>query len=213
MTSTRRAAVYCRISRDRHGDLLGVDRQERACRELVDRRGWTVVGVYVDDDLSAYSGRRRPSYDRMLDDVKGGLVDVIVALHPDRLHRRPIELEHFIDVVETTGCAVETVNAGKLDLSTRSGRTTARLLGTVARDESEAKSERLRAKHAELVERGRWKGGPRPYGYQPTGDGGLEVDPAEAAIIREAGRRALAGDSLHDYSNRTRRRGTGKCEF
>lgn len=164
---------------------------------MVERRGWSVVGVYVDDDLSAYSGRRRPRYERMLDDVRGSAVDVIVALHPDRLHRRPVELEHFIDVVETTGCAVETVNAGTLDLSTRSGRTTARLLGTVARDESEAKSERLRAKHAELVERGRWKGGPRPYGYRSTGDGGLEVDAAEAAVIRDAAGRVLAGDSLH----------------
>jgi site-specific DNA recombinase len=193
----RNAAIYCRISRDRHGDLLGVDRQERACRELVERRGWSVAGVYVDDDVSAYSGRRRPQYEAMLDDVKNGSADVIVALHVDRLHRRPVELEHFIDVVETTGCQVETVNAGKLDLSTRSGRTTARLLGAVARDESEAKSERLRAKHAELVERGRWKGGPRPYGDRATGGGELEVDEAEAAIIREAARRVEAGDSLH----------------
>ena len=195
--ASQRAAIYCRISRDRHGDLLGVERQERACQQLVEQRGWTVAGIYVDDDLSAYSGRRRPEYERMLDEVKAGAAQVIVALHPDRLHRRPIELEHFIDVVESTGCAVETVNAGKLDLSTRSGRTTARLIGVVARDESEAKSERLRAKHSELVERGRWKGGPRPFGYRPTGKGELKVDPAEAHVIRDAARRVLGGESLH----------------
>jgi DNA invertase Pin-like site-specific DNA recombinase len=212
MTERRRAAIYCRISRDRHGDMLGVDRQERACRELVERRGWSVAGIYLDDDLSAYSGKYRPGYERMLDDVKGGSVDVIVALHPDRLHRRPIELEHFIDVVEATGCAVETVNAGKLDLSTRSGRTTARLLGTVARDESEAKSERLRAKHAELVDRGRWKGGPRPYGYRPTGEGGLEVDEQEAAVIRAAAHRVLAGDSLHAVVQDLNDRGVGTAQ-
>jgi DNA invertase Pin-like site-specific DNA recombinase len=90
MTRIRTAAIYCRISRDRHGDLLGVERQERACRELVERRGWTVYDVYTDDDLSAFSGRRRDRYEQMLDDVKAGAIDVIVALHPDRLHRRPI---------------------------------------------------------------------------------------------------------------------------
>lgn len=208
----RNAAIYCRISRDRHGDLLGVDRQERACRELVERRGWSLTGVYVDDDVSAYSGRRRPQYERMLDDVKAGAVDVIVALHVDRLHRRPVELEHFIDLIEVTGCQVETCNAGKLDLSTRSGRTTARLLGAVARDESEAKSERLRAKHAELVEKGRWKGGPRPYGFEAPGDGTLVVVEAEAAVIREAAGRLLAGDSLHSIVQDLNDRGVATAQ-
>jgi hypothetical protein len=109
--------------------------------------------------------------------------------------------------VEVTGCAVETVNAGKLDLSTRSGRTTARLLGTVARDESEAKSERLKDKHAELARRGRWKGGPRPSGYQPHGKGGLKRKPDEAKVIREAAKRVLAGESLNAIVNDLNNRG------
>ena len=63
-TTTRSAAIYVRISRDRNGDCLGVERQEQECRTLAERLGWTVTEVYSDNDISAFSGRRRPDYER-----------------------------------------------------------------------------------------------------------------------------------------------------
>ena len=74
------AAIYARISRD-DGTVqgLGVARQETDCRALVDRLGWTVGDVYVDNDASAYSGRARPEYQRMLQAVRDGHVEAIVA--------------------------------------------------------------------------------------------------------------------------------------
>ena len=42
------------------------------CRELADRLGWTVVEVYCDNDLSAYSGKRRPQYEQLLSDIESG---------------------------------------------------------------------------------------------------------------------------------------------
>jgi hypothetical protein len=63
LSRMRRAAIYCRISDDREGAGLGVARQEADCRERAERLGWVVAGLYVDNDLSAYSGRVRPEYD------------------------------------------------------------------------------------------------------------------------------------------------------
>ncbi len=34
---------------------------------------------YVDDEVSAYSGRVRPAYRRMLDDLRGGEPDMVVV--------------------------------------------------------------------------------------------------------------------------------------
>ena len=51
MSEGRKAAVYVRISRDREGAGLGVQRQEQDCRELADRLGWHVVGLYCDNDV------------------------------------------------------------------------------------------------------------------------------------------------------------------
>ncbi|MEB0014852.1 recombinase family protein, partial [Glaciimonas sp. Cout2] len=57
-----RAAIYVRISRDRVGAGLGVERQEDDCRVLAKQMGLEVVRVLVDNDISAYSGKKRPGY-------------------------------------------------------------------------------------------------------------------------------------------------------
>jgi hypothetical protein len=95
------------------------------------------VDVYSDNDISAYAGKRRPEYERMLADLKSGRVNAVIAWHPDRLHRRAVELEPFIDVVEAAEAVVKTCTAGELDLSTPSGRMVARILGVAARHEVE----------------------------------------------------------------------------
>src|SRR3712207_2340361 len=103
-----RVATYCRISDDREGKALGVQRQREDCERLVEARGWALTGRYVDNDLSAYSGKSRPGYSELLAAVRAGAVDGIVAWHPDRLHRSPKELEIFLEVVEQHGVTVET---------------------------------------------------------------------------------------------------------
>jgi site-specific DNA recombinase len=190
-----RVALYCRISQDCEGQGLGVARQESPHRTLAERRGWDVVEVYVDNDLSAYSGKARPAYQRLLADIEADNVDAVVAWHPDRLHRSPVELEAFIDLVERSGVGVETVQAGRVDLATPAGRMNARMLGTVARYESEHKSDRIRRKHRELAEAGKVSGGgPRPFGFERDR---ITHRPDEVALVREAARRLLAGESLY----------------
>lgn len=190
---SRRAVVYARISDDRAGAGLGVARQERECRELCDAKGWTVVDVLVDNDRSAYSGKRRPSYERLMAGLKGGLYDVVVAWHPDRLHRSPKELEAFIDALEAAGASAATATAGEWDLSTAAGRMTARVVGAVARHESEHKSERNRAKHRQLAESGRPNGGERPFGFDADR---VSVNADEKAVVQELARMLLDGVSL-----------------
>lgn len=204
------AGLYVRISQDRAGDELGVDRQREDCERLAARRGWKIAEVFVDDDRSAYTGKPRPNYDRLLEQLKAGAISAVVAWHPDRLHRSPRELEDFIDVVERAGAAVATVQAGELDLSTASGRMTARVVGAVARHESEQKSERIRRQRDQMALQGRPHGGRRPFGYQR---GGAELDEQEAGLVREAAHRVLAGDSLRaiatDWNTRKVRTSSG----
>jgi site-specific DNA recombinase len=82
---------------------LGVQRQLEDCRRLVDQLGWPVGEEYVDNDLSAYSGKRRPGYQRMLADLADGSRDAVVVYHADRLTRRPIELEQFLASIHRLG--------------------------------------------------------------------------------------------------------------
>jgi len=56
-----RAAIYCRLSQDRTGAGVVVERQERDCRTLAEQLGWSVDQVFVDNDVSAYRRSRRPA--------------------------------------------------------------------------------------------------------------------------------------------------------
>lgn len=198
-----RAAVYCRISSDPRDTGLGVERQRDDCQDLAASRGWEVVRVHQDNDISAYSGKRRPGYSALLDDVSAGLVDVVVAWHPDRLHRSPLELEGFIALVERTGTEVHTVTAGNWDLATATGRFFARQLGGVARYESEHRGERLRAKLEQNAVRGVTHG---RAGYGWTALYAADktrrdvVDEPAADVVRRIARLVLAGESIRSIT-------------
>jgi site-specific DNA recombinase len=199
-----RAGVYARISSDREGDNLAVSRQLADCEQLAAQRGWKVVERYVDSDISAYNGKRRPEYQRLLADVEAGVVEAVVVYHADRLHRHPRELEDFIDLCQRTQTKLATVS-GDLDLSTHEGQLLARITGAVARKESDDKSRRIRRKHEELAAAGRISGGgTRPYGYE-TDRRTIRTD--EAEVIRDCAARALAGDSLRSICMELNKRG------
>ena len=105
MSPVTSAAIYVRISEDREGRELGVERQEQDCRDLADRNGWPAVDIYPDDDISAStrSRKRRPQYELLLADARAGRFDVVVAYTSGRLTRRPRELEDLIDLAERHG--------------------------------------------------------------------------------------------------------------
>jgi len=188
--------IYCRISKDDgQGQGLGVKRQEKDCRALAERKGWTVSEVFTDNDTSAYNGRARPAYNRMLDALKEGAIDGVVVWHLDRLTRRPAELETFFDVCDAAGVRSLATVTGDVDLGTDDGRFLARILGAAARKESDDHARRKRAKHAELAQEGKPVGGFRPYGYTKA-NGKLTVRKNEAERIRAAAQRVLAGDSV-----------------
>lgn len=186
-------AIYARISRDRNGAGLGVDRQEADCRALAERLGWNVVAVYVDNDISAYSGATRPQYREMLREVRAGHIRGVIAWHTDRLHRKTTELEEFVRVAEESNLQVQTVTAGTVDLTTPSGRMVARMLGAAAQHEVDHARERMKRAKAQMAVNGQYRGGQRPYGYEKDG---VTVRESEAAVVRQATKSILAGRSL-----------------
>lgn len=70
---------------------------------------------FIDNDVSATRGTKRPGYEDLLARIEAGDVDAVVVWALDRLHRRPIELEHFITLVERHRVALANV-AGDVDL-------------------------------------------------------------------------------------------------
>ena len=194
-----RAGIYARISSDREADGLAVARQLADCRRLAERKGWPVVEEYVDDDVSAWSGRERPQYARMLADLEAGAITALLVYDLDRLHRQLSGLEELIGLCESRGLTNVASVSGDLDLTTADGRFRARILVAVATKESDDKSRRVGRKHDELAEAGKWSGGgSRPFGYEP---GGMKLRRSETVVVRECARRFLAGEPIRSICN------------
>lgn len=188
-----KAAIYVRISKDRTGAGLGVARQEADCRALAAQLGLEVTVVFTDNDLSAYSGKPRPGYTSLIRAVSSGAVDAVIVWHQDRLLRRTIELEGWIEACEPHGTPTYTVRAGTLDLSTPSGRAIARTLAAWASYEVETSTARVKAAKLQSARAGRFSGGQRPYGYEP---GCTSIREVEAAVVRELVQRVIQGHSF-----------------
>lgn len=165
----RRVVIYCRISDDREGRRWGVDRQEKVCRERAEENGWTVVAVLIENDVSAYSGAKRPEYLRLLNMLETGFADAVLALSGKRLQRNYREAFTFLDLVEAQDIEVDTIKAGAYNLNTAEGRGRARRAAVDAQEESEEIGERVRDAKRDNVARGEYRGGPRPFGYEADG--------------------------------------------
>jgi site-specific DNA recombinase len=196
-------AVYVRISVDRDGRSESPERQEAACRELAERRGWTVARVYSDRDLSAYSPKVvRPEFEEMVRALKAGEIDGVVARAVDRLCRNRRDWWRLLELVEQ-GRELALVNE-PFDTSTPMGRLIADLMASIARLESETISSRVRSFTDAAARKGRPHSvGGRAWGYSAA----WELLEDEAAEIRSVAGRILAGQSLGSLTRDLNARG------
>jgi DNA invertase Pin-like site-specific DNA recombinase len=230
------AAVYLRISSDREGNELGVERQEKACRQLAKRRGWKIGRVFKDNDrgASSLSKKPRPDYEQMLEWLKAGHGQGVVAYSTSRLTRRPREFEDLIELANDPWFVEFAYEASpEFDLTTADGQMVARVLA--ANDAAEVKrmSERLADELRQRAEQGRYHGGHRAYGIgmyvkhvpvmdRRSGEPKLDAEgnaimrpvydqkrlvPEEAKVIEEMADKALAGRTLEGIGRDLNERG------
>jgi DNA invertase Pin-like site-specific DNA recombinase len=206
----RRAAIYCRISKDRSGEALGVARQLELCEKRAAEKSWSVVGEpLIDNDMSASKGKPRPEFTRLLEGLRAGVYDAVVTYSFDRLTRHPAELEELITAIEDAKALVESITGGLLDLSTPTGRLGARIFGNVAIHETELKRERQLAESRQAAREGKpHMGGSRPYGYEQDK---VTIREDEAFVLRECAR-CLLDESVTVRATLNRLKAEGKCD-
>lgn len=201
-------ACYVRISQDPLGKGKGVKRQRDAIKEAADDRGWPVPTLYKDNDISARSGKKRPDFDRLIEDLTAGRIDAVIATHLDRLLRRLSDLERFLDAIkagnEKVGHNIPIVilEAADIDITTSGGQIIAGMLALIAKNEGDVKSTRLRDQRKQAASEGKAHG-PLGYGY----DYDQNIILSEAEIIREMARRLLDGDTLYSLAKELNARG------
>jgi site-specific DNA recombinase len=193
-TQPVRVGVYVRISEDRDGQQTATARQLKDAREFAARKGWEVVEEFEDIDMSAFKTNiKRPGFLRMLDSLRVGDIDGVLVWKLDRLTRQQRDLARVMEACEAHKAFVASVTE-PIDTHENYGLFVAELLVAQARMESANTSARQRRKAQEMREEGRPPSlGRRCFGY--TLDLSALV-PDEAALLRDARDRLLAGESL-----------------
>ena len=151
------AALYARVSTKDKGQ--DPELQLTELREFAAKRGWKVVGEFVDVGVSG-SKDSRPQLDAMMRLAKGRKLDVIACWKLDRFGR---SLRHLVDALaelQAVGCAFVSLR-DNLDLTTPAGRMMAHVIGAMAEFERELIRERVKAGLAHARSKGRIGGRPR----------------------------------------------------
>lgn len=80
---------YCRLSRDEDKEnYSSIEEQKRIIKEYVSSRNWTIEDkdFYIDDNVSGYTFNR-PEFTKMIEKVKEGKIDVVIAKDLSRIGR------------------------------------------------------------------------------------------------------------------------------
>lgn len=176
--TAKNAALYIRVSTEEqavHG--LSVEAQTEALNAWARRENVHVVGHYVDAGISARKkAAKRPELQRLLEDVRRGRIELIVFTKLDRWFRNIAEYYKVQEVLEQNHVDWLTIHED-YDTSTASGRLKINIMLSVAQDEADRTSERIKAVFASKRERQEPVSGQVPTGYVIRGKH-LEKDPA-----------------------------------
>jgi hypothetical protein len=105
MEEKKIAGIYIRVSTEdqaREGFSLG--EQKEKLIELCKFKGYEVYEIYEDAGISAKDIKHRPAFQKMLNDIKEGKINYIVAYKLDRITRNVRDLEELISKLEKYNC-------------------------------------------------------------------------------------------------------------
>ncbi len=183
MEERKIAGIYIRVSTEdqaREGFSLG--EQEEKLRQLCDYKGYEIYKVYCDAGISAKDMEHRPKFQEMLQDMRDGRINYIVAYKLDRVTRSVRDLEELITQLEKHNtylvCDRDDVNT-----STANGRFFVRMLTVLSQLEIEIVSERTKFGMVGAIKSGHLPG-VKPLGYKNDSTRRTIIDPATAPIIK-----------------------------
>jgi len=183
-TKALRVAAYTRVSSGKDAMLHSLSQQISYFSELIQQhQDWLYCGVYADEALTGTKDTRA-NFRRLIDDCRAGKIDFIVTKSISRFARNTVTLLETVRELKLLGIGVffEEQNINTL---TADGELMLTILASYAQEESLSASENVKWRI-----QNDFKNGILPlchqhiYGYKRTSDGGLEIIPNEAEIVK-----------------------------
>lgn len=205
-----RCAIYTRVSTDQglDQDFNSLDAQCEASQAYIKSQahaGWTLLKTKYDDGGFSGGNTDRPALQRLLEDVRGGKIDIIVVYKVDRLTRSLADFAKLVELFDRQNVSFVSVTQ-QFNTTTSMGRLTLNVLLSFAQFEREVTSERIRDKIAASKRKGLWVGGMAPIGYD-TKDRKIIINEAEANQVRDIFRSYLKVGSINLLMQDLRHRG------
>ena len=136
--------LYIRVStEDQAREGFSLDEQLERLEAMCKFKGYHIYKTYEDAGISAKKGNKRPAYEEMLEDIKTGKINTIVALKMDRVLRNISDLETLLDFLDKYEAYIVCAN-DDINTTTANGRMVLRLLVSVSQNEIERTSERTK---------------------------------------------------------------------
>lgn len=196
-----RVAGYIRVSTEEQANEgYSLDAQrEKLSNFCSSQEGWELVEIYPEEGKSA-KDLKRPELQRLLQDASERKFDVVLVYRLDRLTRSVMDLYELLQVFEAH--SIKFKSATEIyDTTTAMGKLFITIVAALAQWERENLSERVRFGMEELVRKGKWHGGPVPYGYEWTNATMLLIE-EERRILRELRSIYMSGEGFRSTANK-----------
>lgn len=181
----KRAALYVRVSTEEQAEHgLSLEEQKATLVKYAKENNMKVVGIFADEGISARKTyTKRPACCSLLECVKTGGVDMILFIKLDRWFRNIAEyykVQEILDKHKVDWIATEE----RYDTTTANGRLSLNIRLSVAQDEADRSSERVKFVFKGKIARGEVIGYNFPLGYKKDGKH-LVIDEEKADIVRD----------------------------
>lgn len=197
---TKRAAIYARYSAGPRQTDLSIEGQEKACRKYIEEKGYRRGPVYADRHISGKTDKR-PEFQKMIDDARAGLFDVLVVYSLDRFSRDVYDTAIYKRELKLAGVTVE--SASENIPEGPEGLLMERILEGLAMYYLAELSKKIQRGMTTKAEKGLAVGGPTPFGYKVE-DGRYVPDEPKAEAVKEIYQMYSSGSTFTECSRRLR---------
>lgn len=200
MEETKNAGIYIRVSTEdqaREGFSLG--EQQEKLEQLCKYKDYKVFKIYKDAGISAKDMEHRPAFQQMLQDMRLGKINYIVAYKLDRVTRSVKDLEVLISDLEKHNCYL-VCDRDDVNTSTANGRFFVRMLTVLSQLEIEIVSERTKFGLTGAIKCGHIPG-TCPLGYKRDESKRVIIDETTKDVILRIFNMYLEGKSFQIIAN------------
>ena len=177
-----RAVIYARYSCDNQREE-SIEGQLRECKEFAERRGFTLVGSYIDRAMSAKTDNR-PEFQRMIKDSAKEIFDVVIVWKLDRFARNRYDSAHYKATLRKNG--VKVISATEVISEGAEGIILESVLEGYAEYYSAELSEKVIRGMTENALKCQYNGGVVPVGYIIDESKHYVIDPLTAPFVKQA---------------------------